>query len=51
MISPEDSVGTQIYWLRLVEVLAGDIFMSQPVSELFSCRGIHNSCYLSVWSS
>ena len=40
MISPEDSVANKIYWLCIAEVLAGDMFMSQPVSEMFSSAGI-----------
>ena len=43
----EDSLANKIYWLCIAEVLARDIFMSQPVSGLFPCRGISKSRYLS----
>lgn len=33
-------------FISIAEVLAGDIFMSQPFSELFLCRGISKSCCL-----
>ena len=47
MINFKDSVTKKIYWLILVEVSAEDIFMFHPVSGLFPCGGISNSCYLS----
>lgn len=43
----EDYVANKTHWLCIAEVLARDIFMSQPVSGLFPCRGISKSCYLS----
>jgi hypothetical protein len=39
MMNFEDSVANKIYKLCISEVLATDIFMSQPVSGLFPCRG------------
>ena len=43
----EDSVANKFYWLCIAEVLARDIFVSQPTLGLFPCRGISKSCYLS----
>ena len=40
ILSLEDSVANKIYWLCIAEVLAGDVFMSQTVSELFPNREI-----------
>lgn len=39
-ISPEDFVDNKVYWLCIAKVLAGDIVLSQPGSELFLCREI-----------
>jgi hypothetical protein len=47
MINFKNSESNKIYWLILAEVLARDIFISKPVSGMFPCRGISNSCYLS----
>ena len=51
MMNFKDSITNKVEWLILTEVLARDIFMSKPVSELFPCGGIYfpscNSCYLS----
>ena len=43
----EDSLANKIYWLYIAEVLARDIFMSQPALGMFPCRGISKLCYLS----
>lgn len=40
VISLEDFVAKRICWLCTAEVLAGDIFLSQPVSELIPSREI-----------
>lgn len=34
----EDCITRKTYWFFRVEILASDIFMSQPVSGLFPCR-------------
>jgi hypothetical protein len=39
----KDFIVNKIYCLILAEVLAKDIFMSKPVTELFPCIGISKS--------
>lgn len=50
MICPVDSVANKIYWLYIAEVLSGDIFMIQQVSELFPCREsvIQVTCFVGL---
>ena len=48
----EDSIANKIHWLCIPEVLDKHIFMSQPVSVLFShVEGLANYATGPVWSS
>lgn len=49
MMNFEDSVANKIYKLCISEVLATDIFMSQPVSGLFPYRENRKLGYLSCF--
>lgn len=49
MVDFEDSVTNKIYCLCVADRLAKDI-MSQPVAELFTCRGLAIDVTCPVWS-